>query len=173
MPGPLKVKERSRRAAKTDNFVRADFLRFLLLGGDELTKVHERGVMLYGAFVTGTINLNGCSISGGLMLSKCYFSHEFIAQDAKFGGVVALAGSYLARGLIADRMKSTVSVFLRNGFTSMGGVRLLGAQIGGNLDCSGSHFVAKEGVALNAERINVSGNVHLNNCFVANGSVEF
>src|SRR6218665_2537474 len=42
--------------------IRAAFLRFLLLGGDSQAPVHERGVQLVGAYVTGSLDLGGCRI---------------------------------------------------------------------------------------------------------------
>src|SRR5271166_4527077 len=56
-----------------DNFknVRAGFLRFLLLGGDGDAPVHERGVQLDGAIVTGTLNLDGTTNVRPLLLKDC------------------------------------------------------------------------------------------------------
>src|SRR5262245_17469920 len=42
--------------------VRADFLRFLLLGGDKRAPVHQRGVLLYGAYIDGDIDLRDSEI---------------------------------------------------------------------------------------------------------------
>ncbi len=63
-------------------------------------------------------------------------------------------------------------MLLRNGFTSKGEVRLLGAQIGGHLACIGGTFVNEGGHALSADGINVKGDVFLRNGFTAKGEVR-
>jgi len=37
--------------------VRAEFLRFLALGGDAASPMHERGIEIAGAYVVGTLDL--------------------------------------------------------------------------------------------------------------------
>lgn len=152
--------------------VRAEFLRFLLLGGDEQAPVHERGVQLQGAYVEGELMLRSCRISSSLMLQKCFFSKEFIAQDTSVSGLFGLSGSHLAAGLYADRLQCVAGVFLRNGFVAKKQVRLLGAQIGGDLDCSGGYFEDEERDALNANQANIAGSVILNQGFKAKGEVQ-
>ena len=51
-----------------DNRVRGAFLRFLLLGGDEDALVHEKGVMLRGAFINGDIDLESAQTTFPLSL---------------------------------------------------------------------------------------------------------
>ena len=51
--------------------VRAAFVRFLLLGGDEQVHVHEISVHLHGAFVEGALDLNGCHIATNVDLTPC------------------------------------------------------------------------------------------------------
>jgi hypothetical protein len=57
--------------------VRASFLRFLLLGGDEQAPVHEQGVQLFGAWIQGKLDLKNCFVPHGLKLEKCKFD-EFV-----------------------------------------------------------------------------------------------
>lgn len=63
--------------------------------------------------------------------------------------------------LNADRITVKSSVFLRNGFTATGKVRLLGARIGGNLACNGGTFTPKTGYALICQRAEIRGGVFL------------
>ena len=44
-----------------DNLVRADFLRFLALGGEERNAVHESGLRVQGAYIDGAVNLTGAT----------------------------------------------------------------------------------------------------------------
>jgi hypothetical protein len=64
------------------------------------------------------------------------------------------------------------SVFLRDGFSAEGEVRLLGAHVNGNLECNGGRFKNPAGLALNADRMTVKGSVLLHNGFVAEGGVN-
>jgi len=152
--------------------VRATFLRFLLLGGDEKAPVHERGTQLQGAVIDGPLDLGGCLIPHNVLLHRCQFTHFFVAQDSQVQGSVTLEGSHLLGGINADRIQCEGGLFLRNGFKATGEVRLLGAQIGGNLDCNGGQFEVEEGNALSADRAVVKGDVFLCDGFKATGVVR-
>jgi hypothetical protein len=58
------------------------------------------------------------------------------------------------------------------GFTADGGVHLLGATIGGQLDCSGATLTNKNGYALAMDRAEVKGSVFLTDGFTADGGVS-
>ena len=152
--------------------VRADFLRFLLLGGDEQAPVHERGVQLIGAWIAGELDFGNCVLPHGMALVNCKVDGPIIAFDAHIVGLLDLSGSYLRKGLQADRLRCNSSVFLLKDFLSLGGVSLVSAQIGGDLDCSGGQFKPKEGDALYADGIIVKGSVFLNEGFKAIGKVR-
>ncbi|MFN0185973.1 MAG: hypothetical protein ACKVQR_19340 [Aquabacterium sp.] len=152
--------------------IRAVFLRFLLLGGDDQAPLHERGVRLRGASVEGLLDLDGCRIHASVDLKHCRFDSQIRAMDAQVNGLLTLQGSHLADGLAADRLHCSAGVFLRNEFMATGEVRLLGAQIGGNLDCVGGHFLGKEGAALSVDGAVVKGGVLLKDGFKATGQVS-
>lgn len=139
------------------NRIRASFLRFLLLGGDEQAPVHERGVRMSGYWVEGRLDLGGCAVPFGATLVHSHFAGLLFAQDARLSGPLSLAGSCLSRGMNADRVQVNGGMFLRGGFLAKHEVRLLGAQIGGNLDCCDGQFEVKAGAALSAERAVVKG----------------
>ena len=73
--------------------------------------------------------------------------------------------------LNAQGVEVTGAVFLRNGFTAKGEVRLSGAKIGGQLDCSKGSFANEGGDALNAQGVEVTGDVFLGDGFAAKGEV--
>lgn len=152
--------------------VRAAFLRFLLLGGDSQAPVHEHGVWLEGGYVTGELDLACCRIPHHVSLHCCRFAGIVLAQDARVDGVMNLQGSHLSLGLYADGLRCDGGLFLRRGFKATGEVRLLGAQIGGNLECSDGQFEVHDGIALWAERVVVQGNVFFNNGFKTTGEVR-
>ena len=154
------------------NRVRASFLRFLLLGGDEQAPVHERGVRISGYWVEGRLDLGGCAVPFGATLVHSHFAGLLFAHDARLSGLLSLEGSCLSRGMNADRVQVNGGMFLRGGFLAKHKVRLLGAQIGGNLECQGGQFEVKDGDALSADRAVVKGDVLLSNRFRATGEVR-
>lgn len=159
-------------ASSHEPLIRAAFLRFLLLGGDEQAPVHEHGVNLRGAIVEGKLDLSGCKIPHNVALDHCRFTDLLLAQDTRFDGFVSMQGSFLPRGISADRMLCNSNLFLRSGFEATGEVRLLGAQIGGNLECRGGQFKVEYGDALLADNVIVKGIVRLTEGFKATGKVR-
>lgn len=131
------------RPGKNDNnrsnTVRAEFVRFLALGGDDDAPVHEHGVHLHGAWIEGELQMRSAEVSSDFYLTACHFSHAPVFHNAKIDGTLGLDGSSVlsldGNGLVCEG-----GLFLRNGFTAIGAVDLVGAQIGGNLDCSKAIF---------------------------------
>ena len=162
--------------AGDDYTIRASLIRFLALGGDDANPAHERGVQLQGAWITGILDLQYAKTDAALRLKRCHFESALVLLGTRLSGLY-LDGSAIP-GLEADRMVVTSSVFLRNGFTASGEVRLLGAQIGQNLDCNGGTFRNTDkdgnliGNALSADGIVVTGNIYLSKGFAASGEVR-
>ena len=162
-------RKRPTKATKA-NTIRADVVRFLLLGGDTGHPVHEEGVMLYGAWITGELNLHQARCAVRLDARNCYFVEKPVLMAAHLPQLV-LSGSRVP-GLAADRLTTTGTVFLEDEFEAEGEVRLLGAEIGGNLECSGGSFKMPLGDALSADGIKVTGDVNLRGGFAAEGGVR-
>ncbi|WP_374658377.1 hypothetical protein [Inhella sp.] len=120
----------------------------------------------------GVLDLGGCSVTGSIALVQSHFEELFFAQDARINGLLALEGSHLGEGLMADGLQVNSDIVLRNGFVAKGEVRLLGAQIGGNLSCSGGRFEVLAGDALSADGAAVRGSVFLNEGFRTTGEVR-
>ncbi len=135
--------------------VRAEFLRFLALGGDDEAPVHETGLQVQGAWITETLDFSSAEIAGALTLAKCRFENAPKLVDAQIRGEFSLAGSAVP-GLYADRLNCRANVSLKDEFTSMGEVRLLGATISGDLECRGGAFKNPDGPALSADGIKVA-----------------
>lgn len=152
------------------NTIRADVIRFLLLGGDTGHPVHEEGVMLNGAWITGELNLHQARCAARLDARSCYFVEKPVLTAAHLPELV-LSGSYVP-GLDADRLTTTGTVFLDEKFEADGEVRLLGADIGGDLECSDGSFNVASGDALSADGIKVTGEVNLGGGFTAEGGVR-
>jgi hypothetical protein len=132
--------------------VRGPFLRFLLLGGEEGHRLHEKGVRLSGAWINGTLDLEGCRVSRDIWLKDCRFDAAPAFASAVIDRLF-LDGSSLP-GLQAERLEARGGLYLR-GANIDGEVRLTDARLGGNLVCDGAAIKSFGGFALNAEGIEV------------------
>jgi hypothetical protein len=154
-----------------DRMIRAGFLRFLLLGGDEEAPVHERGVHLEGATVTGNLNLDGCGPILPLLLRKCEIQGRILARNARLSEIDLSGSSVL--GITCDFSRVFGSVRLNGKFRCLGEARFVDARISGEFDCQDGAFVNREGVALYCRGIRVTSGVQLTNGFRAEGEVHF
>jgi hypothetical protein len=165
------ISEQRPQQATEENTVRAGFLRFLLLGGDLSTPVHERGVRLKGAWIAGELELENTAKVSAIYCVACTFTEPLILLRSTLVGGLFLMGSAVP-GIQGDGLVTTGDVFLRDGFQATGEVRLLGAQIGGNLDCDAGLFDGKEGNSLSADRAVINGSIFLRDGFQATGTVR-
>jgi hypothetical protein len=105
----------------------------------------------------GAINLYGAHIGGNLDCTRAKLRND--------------SGPALS----AERLQVGQGMFLRGGFTATGSggdgaVRLLGAHIGGNLNCEGAKLHNKSGPALYADGLHVDQRMFLRGGFTATGS---
>jgi hypothetical protein len=139
--------------------IRADLLRALILNRVKDCPVHDKGVRVAGARIAGRLDLQGCRIARDIVLVACWFDEEPVLRAARLDSLF-LHGSALP-GLEADRLQAEGHVFLRDAETG-GEVWLLGARLGGALDCDGAQLRAGErGVALAADGLQAEGTVFL------------
>ena len=129
------------------------------------------GVFLRGAdFCSqGEVTLAGSQIDGDVDCAAGTFSN-LRCPEAPSSGVVLSLERIVAKG----------GVFLNNGFSADGEVRLLGARIRGNIECDGGKFsgvgsTGEDGTihSLSAHAATVEGNVYLRHGFHAVGEVAF
>ncbi len=156
--------------ATADNTIRADLLRYLILGGCENCRTDVEGVQLVGAYVSGPLNMDFGVAVGITLLHNCRFQKQISALQTRFGSLI-LSGS-ACPGLFAQGAEVTGDVFLADGFHATGEVLLAGAKIGGQLACGGGRFDNAGGHALNAQGAEVTGGVFLRNKFHATGEVR-
>lgn len=144
--------------AGSDRLIRADVLRYLILGGCDACRVEGWGVRLAGARVTGRLDLSFQTARGATGLLFCHFDKGIEALQAKLAAL-NLNGSILP-ALNAQGAEVEGDVFLRD-VTATGEVGLSGAIIRGQLACDGSEFANESGHALNAQAAEVKGGVFL------------
>ena len=154
------------------NVVRGEVVRFFAHGGDSGKRpIRGTVIALRGAWILGMLDLLHANIPYALDLNCCRFVAPVIMLHAGCGALY-LNGSYLAKGLVADGITTKGGVNLRDGFSAEGEVRLLSANVGGNLSCAGGRFRNPKGDALNADGIMTQGDVNLRYGFSAEGEVR-
>ena len=154
------------------NVVRGEVIRFFAYGGNEENPILGPIIHLHGAWISEGLDLAHASISYMLAFSNCHFGVSVMMLHMECAGLY-LNGSCLAKGLIADGLTTKGSVYLRDGFSAEGEVRLLNANISGNLDCAGGKFYNPGEYALSVDELTVKGSVILRNGFSAEGEVRF
>jgi len=132
-------------ATQVDRSIRGEFLRLLLLGGDETHRVHEKGIQLRGALITGTLDLEGCRIHCGIALKDCRFETAPVVRSAIIDNL-HLDGSILP-GLKADVLDVRGSVSLAGAIVE-GPIAIQGAKLGGLLNCDGARISSPSAAAL-------------------------
>ena len=153
------------------NVVRSEVIRFFAYNGNEKNPVLGAGIYLHGAWISGDLDLTHARIPYALAFISCHFNACVSMQYAEFVALY-LNGSRLAKGLAADGLTTTGGVNLRNGFSAEGEVRLLGASIGGNLDCVDGKFHNPGKYALSADGLTTKGGVMLRDGFSVEGEVR-
>lgn len=142
------------RPAEPDpaRLVRARFLRFLMLGGEEGCRPHEKGIRISGAWITDVLDLEACRVFRDIGLNDCHFEAAPILRAAIINRLF-LDGSLLP-GLQAERLEARGGIYLR-GAEVNGEVNLVQSRLGGNLECDGATIRAPGGYALLAPSLEV------------------
>ncbi|MDO5613271.1 MAG: hypothetical protein Q4G14_08525 [Paracoccus sp. (in: a-proteobacteria)] len=153
--------------APPDLHIRASLIRALVLKQITDVLLPEKGLRVRGAFILGDgpedaetmgLDLEGATLAHDLGLAHCCIPDPLILRSATVVNL-NLTGSHLLGTLSADRLEAKGSVFLRR-ITSEGEIRLLGAKLGGDLDCDGATLNATDN-ALSADMLEAKGSVFL------------
>jgi hypothetical protein len=135
-----------------------------------LTNCHLAGLKGDGLVVTKDLDLTGSTFTSQLRLPGADITGQLICSGAKLsdgsGGDIVSALLSLLGGSIAlnaDNIRVGGDAFLDRVFATAGAVRLAGADIAGQLNCSGAQLTGanKQGNALVAFRMKVGGDVFL------------
>jgi hypothetical protein len=150
-----------------------------LLRGRLVTDPDPRGLRLRAVRIRGRLDLDNLTTTIKLTLLDCLLDEGITA------GAAHLPGLSLQRCLLihssepalhADELRTDARISLRGSIivtsTAEGAVRMLGAQIGGAMDCSGTTIMNRSGPALHGEHLQVAGNVLLREGFSADGTGE-
>jgi predicted acyltransferase (DUF342 family) len=158
----------------------------------------DGAIRLPGADITGQLNFGGAKITG-----TDTDNNALVADGVKVGGDVVLDDKFTADGairlpgaditgqlnfhgatisgtdtnnnaLVADGVKVGDDVFLKDGFTAAGAIRLPGADITGQLNFRGAKITGTDTDtdALVADGVKVGGDVFLDDGFTADGAIR-
>ena len=142
----------------------------------DLTEANTRTLSLEGCHV-GLLTLIRTKIRGIFVLSNAHLiaGSDFAQMaDGEFAVRLAFADGDIALNrvaLYADRLDVTSDVFC-NSVHAIGEIRLAGARIGGGLAFGSADLDGKDGPALNAAGLNVSGDMWCDKGFKAAGEIN-
>jgi sRNA-binding regulator protein Hfq len=155
---------------KEERVLRAPCIAWLCTYPDASKFLTHRGIVLQGARIDGELDLHYAKIDVPLHFRGCAFAASINLKHADLKSLT-LSGTHTL-AIAADGLKVEGDVYLRNGFRAEGELRLPGASIGGDLDCTRGQFSNPGKDALSADGIRVEGDVFLRNGFKAAGEVR-
>lgn len=154
-----------------DRIIRADVLRYLILGGCENCRVQGQGVRVLGAHITGTLDLSYQTACGVTLLADTRFESGINVMQANLAGLNLTGSHILSLNAQGVEVKGDVAL---NKIISTGEIGLSGAIIGGQLACEGATFSNKGGFALDAEATTIrEGLIWRENTACSTGIVNF
>lgn len=151
------------------NTVPSALLRILALGGDAATPIHDQGLRIRGAYISGALDLRGATLPFEIRFRNCRFEKPLILQGARGRGI-ALDGCRLPR-LMAENLHLDGALFMRDAHIRDKAL-LSHARIGSVFDCSRAHIAAELGCALTLHHAEVGG-VFFSNADFAGGADLF
>jgi hypothetical protein len=161
--------------AKADDWgpereVRAGLIRWLCVDRNAASAIDPRGIQIHAARIVGPLDLSSVAVPFPLCLWRCYLTDHANLISSHLPAL-NLTGSRV-RSIIADGASISGGLLLRYGFSAEAEVRLVGAQIGGDLDCNGGRFKNPHKYALVLDRVTVQDSVFLGADFSSEGAVR-
>ena len=137
--------------------LRATFLRHLCLN-PALYAIDPKGVLLYGARITGALDFQAAALTRPLWVLNSRLEGQVDFCDAQTRSL-GFVDCHLTE-FIADRLSVTGTLKL-TGSTINGATRLGGAIISGNLECTDATFTHEGDDAFNADGLKTGGSMFL------------
>lgn len=139
--------------------LRAGLVRHVLMNRDG--NLHDQGLRLRGAWIDGTLDLQGCTCDADITLTNCVLAEEAVLLNAQMRGL-HLSGTR-CRGVMADNARFSGSVYLRGGSVVVGEISLAGSRIAGDLQMCGAEITSSGQDAVFAPSLQVEGSIFLGN----------
>ncbi|MEM1330614.1 MAG: hypothetical protein AAGG07_08650 [Planctomycetota bacterium] len=164
-----------------DAVVNPAVVRWLLTNDAALEWVDAAGVRIIAARLSSFLDLQNAVVERALVCFRCVIPGISLMRARtrllSFGGSLVtkarMRGDPTPVAISADGLVCGGGALLTDGFRSEGAVRLLGADVKGDLTCSGGSFVNLAGCALNCDGLKCSGYVFLRDGFRSEGGVRF
>jgi hypothetical protein len=134
--------------ASPERVIRAEVLRFILIGGDDENRPHEKGIRVSGGWIQGALDLEGCRIPRDIRLKDCVLDTVPNLRSAIIDNLF-LDGS-IVPGLQADRIEARGGIHLRSAVVN-GEISLSSGRLGGSLECDGTRIENPEHWAIVAD----------------------
>ncbi|MCH8013310.1 MAG: hypothetical protein IH823_00715 [Candidatus Dadabacteria bacterium] len=154
-----------------DRSIRSTCIAWLCRNPLAIPLVHPQGIQILGGSITEEIELLYANIHFPLAFIHCSIPGGIDLRHASVRGL-HLDGTHVGR-IRADGMSVQGNLTIRHGFRCLGGIRLSGVKVGGNLECNGGEVMNEQGIALYADSIKVSGGAFFRDGFKAQGTVRF
>jgi hypothetical protein len=173
-----------------DRTIRAAVLQWLCLERTAREQVSSFGLHIIAARIDGRFDLSFAAIPFPLFFSACWWPEGLALRNASVPELTltkcrigphstfSVGGSAADAAILASGVQIRGSLLLDRGFRAEGPVNLLGAEVGGRLDCDGGSFrsteidTGAESFALNISEAKIRGAVLLRNDFQAEGQVR-
>ena len=143
------------------NRIRAELIRFLMLGRSVDVRLHDKGMRLRGAWIVGALDLQGCDCARDLTLSCCNLADPMNFVNATMRGVHI--SSCQLSGISADNAVFSGSIYIRAGTHVAGEISLSGTRIAGDLQICDAILESPTQDAIFAPSLRVEGSVFLGN----------
>jgi hypothetical protein len=140
-----------------------------LTDAEAAKNVDPKGVRIWSALVSDPLDLQGCTIPHQVYLLGCVFEGPLAMFASDIKGLYIMGG-VLNQGLLADSINVRGPVFIKH-VKSLGGIHLVGSDIGRNLDMTATEITAT-GMALVLDSARIRGSVFLHDRFRASGEVR-
>jgi hypothetical protein len=155
--------------------IRAKVIRWMCVDRDAISHVDPNGIRIDAARINGPLDLQFVIVPFALVLRRCIISDGVNLAFAEtrhlsFENSSITTPSGIA--LSANGIRVEGAVLLRHGFRAEGEVRLVGATIAGDLDCTEGVFHNPGEIALRADGMTVKGRAFLRRGFRADGAVR-
>jgi len=152
-----------------ERLIRGKCVEWLCTDKEAMELVTHKGIYVIGVRIDGEIGLRFEKITFPLIIQECAILSGIDLRHAEIQ-MLSLVGTHT--GIIrADGLEVEGSILLRN-VRAVGGVRLVGTTIGGQLSCKGGEFINPNGTALNCNSVKVSQSIYLDGGFRAKGEVD-
>ncbi|MGD0788238.1 MAG: hypothetical protein ABR898_09660 [Terracidiphilus sp.] len=144
-------------------------MRWIVTDNEAATHLDAFGLRVAGVTITSGIRFEFCKIPFCLQFTNCTFKQLFSLISAELPALY-LMNCLAEQGIFADGLRAKGSIFFVQ-LEAKRELRLLDAQIGGVLNCSGATLTAAD-EALIADRANIAGSVVLSNKFSSTGKIR-